>query len=264
MPAHPSISLNDARTIVNYILSSEQKTISTLPLKGNFTPKIPEGDNGKGKVIVRAAYTDKSAKGSEAITTEEIKVLRSSQLSPGTADTMYRAEVNLQTMFAVSLNIIPKANGYIGFKQIDLTGIPQLEISALAYPMMGYLGGTIEIRLDKPDGDLLGKVDIESKNPDFGGSAANAAQNSGGAKTKKSTDSPVVAKKPPTAKVKSSTINQKKPAANFNPFARPGIKTEIKQVNGIHDIYFVFKNETAKDQALMSVSNIKFNNQKEP
>jgi cytochrome c len=171
---------------------------------------------------------------------------------------MYRAEVNLQTMFAVSLNIIPKANGYIGFKQLDLTGIPQLEISAMALKMMGYLGGTIEVRLDKPDGELLGQVTIESKNPNFGGSAANAAQNSGGAKTKQSPTAPVAPKKP-------STVNRKPSTTMGNPFAIPGIKTDIKPVSGLHDLYFVFKNENVKgDQPLMSVSNIKFNNVKQP
>ncbi len=241
-------------------------------MKGTYTPKIPEGDNGKGKVIVRAAYTDKSAKGSEAITTEEVKVLRSAELSPGTADTLYRAEVNLQTMFAVSLNIIPKANGYIGFKQIDLTGIPQMEIGALAFPMMGYIGGTIEVRLDKPDGELLGQVNIESKNPNFGGSAANAAQNSGGAKTKQLATAPLVAKKPSTPAPRNAGANRqpstakRKPSTGIgNPFAMPGIKTDIKPVSGLHDLYFVFKNENAKgDQPLMSVSNIKFNNKKQP
>jgi cytochrome c len=257
MPAHPSISLNDARTIVNYILSSNQKTISTLPLKGTYTPKIPEGDNGKGTIIIRAAYTDHSAKGSEELTTEEVRILRSSQLSPGTAEITHRAEVNLQTMFAVSLNIIPKANGYIGFKQIDLTGIQQLDISAMAFPMMGYVGGDIEVRLDKPDGQLLGQVKIESVNPVFGG--ANAVQNAGGAKAKPSTATV-------TAAIKKPAGPPKKPSAGFsNPFARPGIKTDIVHVTGFHDIYFVFKNENAKgDQPLMSFSNIKFNTQKEP
>jgi cytochrome c len=259
MPAHPNISMNDARTIINYILSSNQKTISTLPLKGSYTPKIPEGDNGKGSLVIRAAYTDKGAKGSEPLTSEETIVLRSPQLSPGSAEITHRAEVNLQTMFAVSLNIIPKNNGYIGFNQIDLTGIQQLEISAIAFPMMGYIGGTIEVRLDKPDGDLLGQVKIESINPVFGGSAANAAQNAGGAKTRKAQPAAPVAVKKPAA-------SSKKPAAGFsNPFARPGMKTDIKPVTGQHDIYFLFKNENAKgDEPLMSVTNIKFNTEKIP
>ena len=147
MPAHPSISLNDAHTIVNYILNSNQKTISSLPLKGSYTPKIPPGDNGKGNIVIRAAYTDKGAKGTEALTTEELKVLRSQQFSPGAADVMVDAEPSLQTMFAVSLNAIPKSGGYLGYKQIDLTGIQQIEINASAFPMLGFVGGTIEIRL---------------------------------------------------------------------------------------------------------------------
>ncbi len=252
MPAHPSISMNDARTIMNYILSSNQKMISTLPLKGSYTPKIPEGDNGKGSIVIRAAYTDKGAKESEPLTTEEIKVLRSPELSPGTAEITHRAEVNLQTMFAVSLNIIPKAGGYIGFKQIDLTGIHQLEISAIAFPMMGYLGGTIEIRLDNPDGELLGQVNIESVNPVFAAPTANTVQNAGGVKARPAAVAPPAAKK---------QAAPKKPAAGFrNPFARPGIKTDIKPVTGQHDIYFIFKNANAKgDEPLMSVTNIKFN-----
>ncbi len=257
MPAHPSISMNDARIIVNYILSSDQKTISTLPLKGTYTPKIPTGDNGKGSVVIRAAYTDKGAKESDPLTTEVIKVLRSPQVSPGSADVVSRAEISLQTMFAVTLNVIPKSKGYIGFKQIDLTGIRQISVSAIAFPMMGYAGGTVEIRLDKPDGDLLGQVNVTSINPDFGGSAADKAQNAGGSKPKSARNtSPAVVKQPAKAKkaVDLSSI-----------FSGVGLKSEIKETAGTHDIYFVFKNETVKgDQPLMSVSNITFNNEISP
>ena len=217
MPAHPSITLNDARTIVNYILNSNQKTIRTLPLKGNYTPKIPAGDNGKGSIVVRAAYTDKGAKEAGLLTTEEIKILRSHQLSPGAADVVSNAEISLQTMFAVSLNIIPKANGYIGYKKIDFSGIQQIVISATAFPAMGYVGGTIEIRLDKPDGDLIGQTEIAAVNPSF--MAADSAQNAGGTKAK-STKAPAG---------KQARLPRKIPD-DFNPFAGTGIKLDIKPV----------------------------------
>ena len=252
MPAHPSISLNDARTIVNYILNCNQKTIRTLPLKGSYTPKIPAGDNGKGSLVIRAAYTDKGAKDAGLLTTEELKILRSHQLSPGAADVISNAEISLQTMFAVSLNIIPKTNGYIGYKQIDFTGIQEIEISASAFPSMGFAGGRIEIRLDKPDGDLLGQADITAKNPSY--MAADSAQNAGGAKAKR-VKAVVSAKKPAKA--------PRKIPDDFNPFASAGIKTDIKPINGLHDIYFVFRNEKANpDAQLMSVSNIQFNEHK--
>jgi cytochrome c len=252
MPAHPSISLNDAHTIVNYILNSNQKTIRTLPLKGNYTPKIPAGDNGKGSLVIRAAYTDKGAKESGLLTTEDVKILHSHQLSPGAADVLSNAEVNLQTMFAVSLNIIPKPNGYIGYKQIDFSGIQQIEISAIAFPAMGYVGGGIEIRLDKPDGDLLGRAEIAAVNPSF--MAADSAQNAGGAKAK-----PAMA----AATVKKPAKAPRKIPDDFNPFAGMGIKLDIKPINGLHDVYFVFKNEKSNpDAQLMSLSNIQFNDHK--
>ena len=40
MPAHPAITLNDANTIVNYILHVKEKNIRTLPLKGTYTQKF--------------------------------------------------------------------------------------------------------------------------------------------------------------------------------------------------------------------------------
>ena len=157
MPAHPAITLNDAHTIVNYILHFKEKNISTLPLKGTYTQKVPESDNGKGTLIVRAAYTDKGATGANPLTTENVILLHSPHLNPASADVINNADIKKQMMFVVSENVIPKNNGYIGFKKIDLTGIKQLELNATANPSQGFTGGIIEIREDSPTGTLLGK-----------------------------------------------------------------------------------------------------------
>ena len=82
--------------------------------------------------------------------------------------------------------------------------------------MLGFFGGTIEIRLDIPSGQLLGQLDIAAANPVFPGMTANSAQNNGGAKGK-----PAKAPAPPLVAAKKGA---KKPAADFNPFAAPGIK----------------------------------------
>ncbi len=119
---------------------------------------------------------------------------------------------------------------------------------------MGYVGGTIEIRLDKPDGELLGQANIVAVNPSF--MAADSAQNAGGAKAK--------ATKPATPSKKPAKAPGKIPE-DFNPFAGMGSKLDIKPVSGLHDVYFVFKNDKANpDAQLMSVSNIQFNNEKKP
>ena len=77
--------------------------------------------------------------------------------------------------------------------------------------------------------------------------SANSAQNAGGVKVKTGKTSPVVVKKA-----------AKKPSADFNPFAAPGFKTNITGIEGVHDIYFVFRNDKAKPGLpLMSVSGIR-------
>jgi cytochrome c len=69
---------------------------------------------------------------------------------------------------------------------------------------------------------------------------ANTVQNAGGAKT-------------PGAKKKTTTTA-------FNPFSGRGIVLNIGEINGPHDLYFVFKNDQAKpNQPLLSFSNIRFN-----
>jgi cytochrome c len=259
MPAHPAISLNDARVIVNYMLNIRDKNIRTLPLKGSFTQKIPSGDNGNGTVIVRAAYTDKGAPAATNLTTETVVVLHSPNLEPASADIMKGAEIKKQIMFVVSENVIPKANGYIGFKNIDLTGIRQLELNATANPSEGFTGGSIEIRLDGAQGELLGQADVKPVNP-FAAlmSAANATQSAGG-KTGTNKDS-AHAKKPAAKKSPRRSLADLDLVALF---AGQAIKTDIKEVAGKHDLYFVFKNDKAKpDQPLLSFTNIKFDDVK--
>lgn len=49
------------------------------------------------------------------------------------------------------------------------------------------------------------------------------------------------------------------PPAVRNPFARPPVYLSLKAIEGVHDVYFVFKNDKAKAiQPLMSLSSIKF------
>jgi cytochrome c len=83
---------------------------------------------------------------------------------------------------------------------------------------------------------------------------ADSAQNAGGSKAKLPKAS---------VPVKKQTAAPRKIPDNFNPFAGMGIKLDIKSIDGLHDVYFVFKNDKANASSqLMSVSNIQFNNDK--
>jgi cytochrome c len=228
MPAHPAISLNDARTIVNYIMKIRDKNINTLPLNGNYVPEIPISDNGNGSLIIRAAYTDKGALKAPPLTAEKTIILRTPYLNPASADVIKNADIKTQGTFDVSINVIPKTKGYIGFKSIDLTGIKQLELKASANMREGYKGGLIEVHLDKPNGELIGQAEVKTFN----------------------------------LWAVMTDAKEKKPDIDLATLTtRPAIKVEVKNIQGQHDLYFVFKNDKAKSaDPLMSVSTIKFDN----
>ena len=44
-----------------YMLSVNDKRLSSLPLQGTYTPTLPEGDSGRGSLVVRAIYWDEGA-----------------------------------------------------------------------------------------------------------------------------------------------------------------------------------------------------------
>ncbi len=272
MPAHPGITLADAHTIVDYILSVEDKNISSLPLSGTYVEQVPATDNGKGSLIVRAAYTDKGAGSVPALTTEKTVVLHAPQLSPGDADTLHDAAKKLQTMAMVTLTVEPNDNGWFGYKDIDLTGVKQIALQVTANPSQGFSGGTVEIHLDKPDGAMIGTGEIKAVNP-FAAlmTAANAAQDQGGAKK-------AAAPGKEAAMAKAATPVKAAPAKAAPAKARPrfsmadlaklmagaAVKVNVNDITGPHNIYFVFKNDKAKPmQPIASVSSLTFKDKAE-
>ncbi|HXI00516.1 MAG TPA: PQQ-dependent sugar dehydrogenase [Sphingobacteriaceae bacterium] len=161
MPAHPSISVGDAHTIMKYIMNIGNKTINTLPVNGSYQVKVPEGDNGKGKYVVRAAYTDKGNKTVPNQTSEATIILRNPQVSPSSAEIINNAAVKINGQDG-TINVIPNNNGYIGFKKIDLTDIKQLELGVTTSLRENNPGGMIEVRLDSPTGELVGQTEVPS------------------------------------------------------------------------------------------------------
>ncbi|MDQ6481404.1 PQQ-dependent sugar dehydrogenase [Dyadobacter sp. LHD-138] len=238
MAAHPALPVADAEVIVKYILNSTDKTLSTLPVKGSYTPEIPKGDNGKGSVLIRAAFTDRAVSGAKTIpaqTSEEMTVLRNPEIYAAEAPVIKGAELKALGVAGLGFSLVAFNNSYLAFKGIDLSGIDKLEFDASAQKREGSVGGTIEIRLDSPTGMLVGEQKVE------------------------------MAPEVDIAKVMAEMESEKKnakpgtPAKPFNPFARPPVHVKIKDTKGKHDIYFVFRNENAKAiQPLLSFSKVTF------
>jgi cytochrome c len=222
MPAHPLMSVREAQTIAEYMLSVNDKRLSSLPLQGTFTPSVPEGDPGRGSLIVRALYSDKGAGELPPLTTESTTVLRSPRLGPLTADV--QQGVTPGPTRGAAGAAIPRANGHLGWTGLDLTGITRLEIAAQANPRNGQAGGTIEVRLGSPTGPVIGQHDLRVGGA--GGPTATDIQAAGG--------------------------------RGGGRGGRGGAATiPLKPTAGIHDVFFVFKNPQASPTApLMTLSTL--------
>ncbi len=157
MAAHPQISTNDASEMVKYILNiANEKPKSSLPVKGSFTTKAPASDKNKGVYIVRAAYEDQGSNGLPALKSEQSFILRNSKIDPHGFDEY--VDINKMAFGGNNLAIPSKSGAYMIMKQVDLTGVSEIQVGATApKPQLGAVGGTIEARLGSPTGALLGR-----------------------------------------------------------------------------------------------------------
>jgi cytochrome c len=258
MPPHPLITMHEARTIVQYMLAAKETAVSTLPLEGTYTPTLPDDDNGRGSLVLRAVYTDKGARDLPPQTSEATTVLRSPRLGAAAADV--RKGVSMATGRGTSGGVIPQANGYIAFKNIDLTGITKAELAAQTNARSGHIGGTVEIRLGSPTGALLGQgtvpMPVELQRGQGVGGGGRGGRGRGGAPADPDVNvaGAAVTATPPAGAPGATTA---KPPTTAEANAQAGrgrgrgfggptpISVDLKGTTGVHDLYLVFKNEQA-------------------
>ncbi len=237
MSAHPNLSKRDATLMIDYIMSlNDPQTVpKTIPLAGDYTPQTPKGARGKGAYLLRAAYTDKGTANLEALTAEKIVALRNPVINPEKYDAAKGTQ--LLTTPGRSFNIIEN-NGYLGYEQLDLTGINEIIIGAEASKQVSAAGAIIEIRLDSPTGTLVGATEkVVPLDIDFGAEYGKVrkAWEAGG---------------------------KKGPEPNYwrvrNMF-KPKFTVPMNGVKGLHDVYFVFKNPAAEvGRILVQMNEIEF------
>lgn len=225
MSAHPQLSESDAKRMVDYILNMDdvKPTIASLPLTGKVNPVVPEGENGQGGYLLRASYADKGAGTISSLSGVDFVALRNPFLNPQLSED----RKGVQILTTPSINFFMKGdNSHIAIKQVDLTGIQQIDLLVGVNDRNGALGGSVEIHVGSPTGELLGQSQTVGKK-DMGF-------------------------RPPAGV---NPIQWRRENANRANVA-------IKPTQGLQDVYFVFKNPKAKgDEILMSISEIQFMNQ---
>ena len=158
MSAHPDLSERDAMMMVDYIMSlgGAGPERSVIPLRGSYVTRVPEGQGDRGGYLLRAAYTDRGRGRLGSLTSEKIIALRNPSVDVEAYDETRGTQ--LMTTPNHSFNVV-EDGGFIAFHDLDLTGIGEVEISAQANDRNDAAGGTIEIRLDSPDGKVVGSTE---------------------------------------------------------------------------------------------------------
>lgn len=153
MSAHPQMSLDQATTIVNYILSLSKVKVTELPPTGNYAFDFHSDKEEPQDYVLKADYTDRGNPPAKALKTERSWTFRPLGLKASSADDYFQCEVDRQ---AGSVRF-GADKGYVLLKGIDLTDIKgvALEIDSV------QAAGKMEIRGGKPDGELIGQIAVD-------------------------------------------------------------------------------------------------------
>ena len=161
MAAHPQISPEDATQMVNYILNlGSANNTPSLPAKGTYTTRLEKGVKDGGVYLMRASYSDKGANGLPSARAEKTLMLRSENVPAGSAESFDGVQKFKLPDMPYTLMIGQKHNAYFGFRQLDLTGIDQLSFVTSAAKQYGMTGGTVEVRIDSPTGEVIGESSV--------------------------------------------------------------------------------------------------------
>ncbi len=170
MIPHPMIREEEAIQMALWILSlgDPPKALQSLPLQGDYVLK-PEKD-GKpaplGAFVLRGSYRDKGGGGQPSLENSATLVLRPALLQAEKCDKRREGVGNYKPEGS-GLEVLNelKHNAWFAFQAVDLTGIQKLTLRIgygdKKYP---YAGGSLEIRLGSPHGEVIGTAQFESKN----------------------------------------------------------------------------------------------------
>jgi cytochrome c len=196
MPPHSQLSEAEASRIAAYVLSLGAKRAPSLPVRGVYTPAVGSDSSRQAVIVLRAIYTDRGANGAASASSRETVVLRAPTVVVATGDTADGIQKYSGPEVPVEITIGSRTGAFVGFKQLDLTGISAIVFSAMApVPQLNAVGGKVEVRLDSPAGSLVGETDVIQ------------------------------------------------PAAAMGAPAQ--LRATIRPTSGMHDVYFVFRNEQA-------------------
>lgn len=165
MAAHPQLSQDEVRAMVEYILAQGGKDVEmpeSMPVSGEFVLDAHnEERNKEGMYFLRASYTDAGANGIGPLTGQSLFVLRHPRVQAETFDFSYNVGVQANAGRGPSYVKEIFHGSYIGFEDIDLAGIRSLTLNMKGTGDVKSLG-TIEVHLGSPDGQMIGSEEFRT------------------------------------------------------------------------------------------------------
>ena len=154
MPANPDLKSADANALVTYILSLRNEAKPSLPAKGTVDPTLGKQPSPTGAFVISATYTDKGGENIKPLTGANSVMLTSN--SPGLAMAGEFAGYNKMVFNGQTLLTIPAQAASFAMPATDLTGIGSVTLNmAIQGEVTNPI--TFEIRLDSPDGRVVGQ-----------------------------------------------------------------------------------------------------------
>ncbi len=153
MAAHPTLAEGDVRLMVSWIMSLAGNTNQkkSLPVSGSINPET--GQKPNTSLVLSASYTDEGGPNIKPLTGRNTLVLRSNNLSfTGSEEVEGFAPFKFDGKY---LMVYPQEKGWFALDKIDLQNIKSIQIMS-AWQETPKVGLNYEIRLDAPDGALIG------------------------------------------------------------------------------------------------------------
>jgi cytochrome c len=172
MSAHPQLSEEEAGEMVRWILSlgNAEKTKQSLAIAGELPLSIPDSKDPKikpkpGTFILKAAYRDRGSASQSPREDSETLALRPAFQQAEQADSLSR-RVQTYRPFngdTVVLNDMRTGEFFV-FKHCDLNGVHSVALGVgMSDGKFSYAGGRVELHLNSPKGQLIGKAEIPAR-----------------------------------------------------------------------------------------------------
>ncbi len=164
MSANPSLSIEEAVTIADYILglANQEGEKEATPLQGIYTASEHLKKGKKGTYYFNASYTDATTEGVSSNTVMKTLLMRHPRVEAEDFDSTNMALQMRYPWLSYQAAQRLRDGAFISFQDIDLTDVKDLKLR-LMVDKNEVAGGRIELHLDSPDGKMIGNMVVSVK-----------------------------------------------------------------------------------------------------